>query len=330
MISILCPCFNEEKSLPLFWERVTGVLDGSDESYELVFVNDGSTDGTLSVMLALAHLRDSVRIINLSRNFGKEAALSAAIDYANGDAVIPIDADLQDPPELIVEMIAKWKEGYDVVLARRTDRKSDSFFKRWTAGCFYRLHNKISQPSLPENVGDFRLMSRRVVDVVKLLPERQRFMKGLFAWVGFNSASIGYTRTERSAGKSSFNFFRLWKLAIEGITSFSALPLTIWSYLGGLISLAAFIYAAYVAVRTFIYGTDVPGYASTLCLILFLGGLQLLGIGIIGEYLSRTYMESKGRPLYVVADVFGSKNSRGNPTEALSPDDQRRQSAVSP
>ncbi|MDR1020790.1 MAG: glycosyltransferase family 2 protein [Synergistaceae bacterium] len=315
MISILCPCFNEEKSLPLFWERITGVLDGNGEDYEFVFVNDGSTDGTLSVMLRLAGLRVSVRVISLSRNFGKEAALSAAIDYAAGDAVIPIDADLQDPPELIPDMIAKWKEGYDVVLARRTDRKSDSFLKRWTAGCFYRLHNRISHPPLPENVGDFRLMSRRVIDVVKLLPERQRFMKGLFAWVGFDTAVIGYTRAERSAGKSSFNFFRLWKLAVEGITSFSALPLVIWSYLGGLISLAAFLYAGYIALRTLIYGVSVPGYASTLCLILFLGGLQLLGIGVIGEYLSRTYMEAKGRPLYVVADVFGPGGKREESTE---------------
>lgn len=305
MISVLCPCFNEEKSLPLFWERITAVM-GTGDDCEFVFVNDGSTDGTLSVMLELASLHGGVRIINLSRNFGKEAALSAAIDYASGDAVIPIDADLQDPPELIPDMIAKWKEGYDVVLARRTDRKSDSFLKRWTAGCFYRLHNRISHPPIPENVGDFRLMSRRVVDVLKLLPERQRFMKGLFAWVGFKTAVIGYARAERSAGKSSFNFFRLWKLAVEGITSFSALPLIIWSYLGGIISLAAFLYAAYVALRTIMYGVTVPGYASTLCLMLFLGGLQLLGIGIIGEYLSRTYMEAKGRPLYVVADIFGS------------------------
>jgi glycosyltransferase involved in cell wall biosynthesis len=279
-------------------------MEKTGEDFELVFVNDGSGDGTLAALIGFASARDDVRVINLSRNFGKEAALSAAIDYARGDAVIPIDADLQDPPELIPEMIAKWRDGYDVVLARRVDRKNDGFFKRLTAKYFYRIHNRISSPPLPENVGDFRLMSRRVVDVIKRLPERQRFMKGLFSWVGFRSVSVDYTRPPRSAGSSKFNFFRLWKLAMEGFTSFSTTPLVIWGYIGGFISSAAFVYAAFIIARTVIYGIDVPGYASTICLILFLGGLQMLSIGIVGEYLGRTYMETKQRPLYVVSDVF--------------------------
>ncbi|GHV57034.1 glycosyl transferase [Synergistales bacterium] len=276
-----------------------------EEEFEFIFVNDGSADGTLGVLLSLASDKDNnVRVVNLSRNFGKEAALTAAIDYARGDAVIPIDADLQDPPELVLKMIAKWREGFDVVLARRADRNSDTFAKRVTAMMFYRFHNKISSPPLPENVGDFRLMSRRVVDVLKRLPERQRFMKGLFAWVGFKSALIDYTRQERNAGRSSFNFWRLWRLAVEGITSFSALPLTVWSYLGMFTSLTSILYGAYIVIRTMVRGIELPGYASTICLILFLGGLQLMGIGVMGEYLSRTYMESKQRPIYVVADIF--------------------------
>jgi glycosyltransferase involved in cell wall biosynthesis len=282
-----------------------------DEDFELIFVNDGSKDGTLEILLGYASQNNFVRVINFSRNFGKEAALTAAIDHARGDAVIPIDVDLQDPPELIIDMIEKWREGFDVVLARRADRRSDSILKRVTAKMFYSFHNKISNPHMPENVGDFRLMSRKVADVIKRLPERQRFMKGLFAWVGFKSTIIDYTRTERSAGQSSFNFWKLWKLALEGITSFSNLPLTIWSYMGFFISAVSFIYAAFIAIRTIIYGVDVPGYSSTLCLVLFLGGLQLLGIGVIGEYLSRTYMETKQRPIYVVSDIFDFETLTG-------------------
>jgi glycosyltransferase involved in cell wall biosynthesis len=283
-----------------------------DEDYEVVFVDDGSGDGTLGILRGLASASPVVRVVQLSRNFGKEAALTAAIDFASGDAVIPIDADLQDPPEIIPKLIDKWREGYDVVLARRSDRRADSFFKRWSAKIFYHLNNKISRTPLPENVGDFRMMSRRVVDVLKQLPERQRFMKGLFAWVGFKSATVDYARAERSTGRSSFNFARLLGLAVEGITSFSSLPLVVWSYLGAVISFFSFIYAVFIVGRTVISGVDLPGYASTLCLMLFLGGVQLIGIGILGEYVGRTYMESKRRPIYIVAEVWGrGKDANG-------------------
>lgn len=243
-------------------------------------------------------------MVDLSRNFGKEAALTAALEHSTGDAVVPIDADLQDPPELIAAMLAKWREGYEVVLARRSDRTSDSWLKRVTAQMFYRVHNRISCPELPENVGDFRLMDRKVVEALGGLHETHRFMKGLFAWVGFKSCIIDYVREARAAGETKFNGWRLWKLAVEGITSFSTFPLTIWFYLGSLTAFGAFIYGAYIVLRTLAWGIEVPGYASLLCLILFFGGLQLLGVGILGEYLGRAYMESKRRPVYVVRDVY--------------------------
>ncbi|MBQ6112590.1 MAG: glycosyltransferase family 2 protein, partial [Synergistaceae bacterium] len=267
-------------------------------------VNDGSKDNTWAEICSAREADSRVCGICFSRNFGKEAALTAALDYSCGDAVIPIDADLQDPPELISEMIQKWHEGYDVVLARRADRSSDSMLKRTTAKMFYKLHNSISSPALPENVGDFRLMDRKVVDALGTLKESHRFMKGLFAWAGFKTFTLDYTREKRAAGSTKFNGWRLWKLAVEGITSFSTAPLTIWLYLGFTISAAAFIYGLYIFLRTCIYGIDVPGYASLVCLILLFGGLQLSGIGILGEYIGRAYIESKRRPVYLVREVF--------------------------
>jgi len=305
MISVLCPFYNEESGVGIFFETLIPVMENIGDDFEIVCVNDGSTDNTLHELNEMAESDRRIRVIDLSRNFGKEAALTAAIDFSLGDAVIPIDADLQDPPQLIEEMIKKWKEGFDVVLARRKDRKSDSFLKRSTALAFYKLHNIISKHPLPENVGDFRLMSREVVEAIKKLPERQRFMKGLFAWVGFKTCFVDYIRKERSAGKSKFNGWKLWKLAIEGITSFSTFPLTIWLYIGGITAFCSFGYAVFIFMRTLIFGIDLPGYASMLCLILFLGGLQLIGIGIIGEYLGRVYMESKQRPIYIVRENKG-------------------------
>ena len=243
--------------------------------------------------------------MDFSRNFGKEAALTAALDYARGDAVIPIDADLQDPPELIADMIAKWHEGCEVVLARRADRSSDSWPKRFTARMFYKFHNVISNPHIPENVGDFRLMDRAVIEALKQCRESCRFMKGLFAWAGFRSYTLDYRRETRSAGSAKLNGWKLWTLALEGITSFSTAPLTIWLYLGGVISFGAFAYLAYIFMRTIISGVEVPGYASIVCMILFFGGLNLVGIGLIGQYLGRTYIESKRRPIYIVRKVYG-------------------------
>ncbi|MDR1731039.1 MAG: glycosyltransferase family 2 protein, partial [Synergistaceae bacterium] len=299
IISILCPCYNEEETIPVFFQKIIPILESLKEPFEIVCVNDGSRDSTLEVLLSFARCDNRVKVLDLSRNFGKEAALTAAIDYALGDAVIPIDVDLQDPPELIPEMVAKWREGYEVILARRIDRSSDSLMKRITAKIFYRFHNIVSRPHLPENVGDFRLMDRCVVEAVKSLHEHHRFMKGLFAWVGFKEWTIGYVRQPRTSGKSKFNAWRLWKFALEGITSFSTFPLTIWLYLGSLISLCSFCYGAFIFFKTIILGIELPGYASSICLILFFGGLQLLGIGIIGEYLGRTYIESKQRPVYI-------------------------------
>lgn len=304
MISILCPCYNEEAVLDIFFSRIKAVMNEVAEPFEIVCVNDGSTDNTINVLKSHAENDSRIKLVDLSRNFGKEAALTAALDYSCGDAVIPIDADLQDPPELISDMIKKWHEGYEVVLARRADRSSDSMLKRTTAKMFYKLHNSISSPPLPENVGDFRLMDRKVVDALANLKESHRFMKGLFAWVGFRTFTLDYTREKRAAGSTKFNGWRLWKLAVEGITSFSTAPLTIWLYVGLTISAAAFLYGLYIFLRTCIYGIDVPGYASLVCLILLFGGLQLSGIGILGEYIGRSYIESKRRPVYLVREVF--------------------------
>ena len=294
--------------MPLFFERVIKVMESADckEDFEIVCVNDGSRDNTLKILKAFADKDKRIRVVDFSRNFGKEAALTAALDYAKGDAVIPIDADLQDPPELILKMIEKWHDGYEVILAKRADRSSDSFLKRVTASLFYKFHNIISQPHIPENVGDFRLMDRKVVDALGGLKETHRFMKGLFAWVGFKTFTLEYTRDVRASGSTKFNGVKLWKLALEGITSFSSAPLTIWLYAGSVIALSAFIYGLYIFIRTLIFGIDVPGYASLVCLILFFGGLQLIGIGILGEYLGRTYIESKRRPVYIVREVYGN------------------------
>jgi glycosyltransferase involved in cell wall biosynthesis len=304
MISILCPCYNEEDALPIFFREIVPVMESLGEPFEFVCVNDGSRDATLDVLLSFAKKDSRIKVVDLSRNFGKEAALTAAIDYASGDAVVPIDVDLQDPPELILAMVEKWHEGYEMVLAKRADRSSDSFMKRLTAQLFYRLHNKISTSSIPENVGDFRLMDRCVVEALSELHERHRFMKGLFAWVGFKTCTIEYTRRLRTAGKSKFSGWRLWKFALEGITSFSTFPLTMWLYFGSFVSLSAFCYGLFIFFRTLIQGVELPGYASSICLILFFGGLQLLGIGILGEYIGRTYMESKQRPVYIVRSQF--------------------------
>lgn len=308
LISITCPFFNEEDSVKLFFDSIFKVMDQLKEDFEIVCVNDGSTDKTLDLLYEYSANHTNIKVINLSRNFGKEAALTAAIDFSVGDVVIPIDADLQDPPALIIQMLDKWREGYDVVLARRTDRSSDTFLKRLTAKTFYKLHNKISSSPLPENVGDFRLMSREVIEAVKCMPERHRFMKGLFAWVGFKTAIIDYARVPRSAGKTKFKGWCLWNFALEGITSFCTLPLTIWLYVGFMTALGSFLYASYIFIRTIILGIELPGYASTLCLILFFGGLQLMGIGVIGEYLGRTYIESKQRPIYIVKKEKSDNN----------------------
>ena len=304
IISIIAPCYNEEETIEPFLRRIEEILTQINEPYEIVFINDGSRDNTLNVLLNAKQNFKNIRIINFSRNFGKEAALTAGLDKARGEAAIPIDVDLQDPPELIKELVAKWREGYDVVLAKRADRTSDSFAKRVSADLFYKLNGKISNVDIPNNVGDFRLMSKRVVEALKQLPENQRFMKGLFAWVGFKTVAIEYVREKREAGQSSFNGWKLWNFALDGITSFSTLPLRIWLYIGALVSFLSFLYGSFIILKTLIFGVDLPGYASLAVIMLFLGGIQLIGIGILGEYIGRIYSESKRRPSYIIEGEY--------------------------
>lgn len=310
LVSLLVPCFNEEEVLPLFLERMQPILRALPGlRHEIVFVNDGSTDGTLAFLIGQTLRDPSIRVVDLSRNFGKEAALSAGLTEARGDAVVPFDADLQDPPEVIPRLVERWREGFEVVIARRVDRSCDGFLKRETANAFYRLHGRMTDIDLPENAGDFRLMDRRVVDALNAMPESCRFMKGLFAWAGFRTACVDYVRQPRAAGRSKFSGWKLWNLALEGITSFSTLPLRIWTYAGFVVAAGALVYALAVAVRTLVLGVDVPGYASLTVLILLFGGLQMIGMGMIGEYIGRIYMESKRRPLYFVRARFGGEPS---------------------
>ena len=308
LISIVVPFFNEGGAINHFYSGMSPILSlNIGCNFEVICVDDGSTDSTLSELIELTKKDTRFHILEFSRNFGKEAALSAGIDFANGDAVIPIDADLQDPPELIIKMVQLWKDGAEVVLAKRVDRSTDSFMKRKTASLFYKLHNKLSTSMrIPENVGDFRLMDRVVVDALKQLPERQRFMKGLFAWVGFKSVTVEYSRSSRSAGETKFSGWRLWNFALEGITSFSLVPLKIWTYFGLFGAFLAFLYASFIIVRTLIFGIVLPGYASLLVVVLFFGSLQLISIGILGEYIGRIYFETKNRPLYIVRKRYGN------------------------
>ena len=308
LISIVVPFFNEGGAINHFYSGMSPILSlNIGCNFEVICVDDGSTDSTLSELIELTKKDTRFHILEFSRNFGKEAALSAGIDFANGDAVIPIDADLQDPPELIIKMVQLWKDGAEVVLAKRVDRSTDSFMKRKTASLFYKLHNKLSTTMrIPENVGDFRLMDRVVVDALKQLPERQRFMKGLFAWVGFKSVTVEYSRSSRSAGETKFSGWRLWNFALEGITSFSLVPLKIWTYFGLFGAFLAFLYASFIIIRTLIFGIVLPGYASLLVVVLFFGSLQLISLGILGEYIGRIYFETKNRPLYIVRKRYGN------------------------
>ncbi len=299
-LSLVVPFFNEQEMVPLFFDRVLPVLDSLQETFEIVCVNDGSADATLERLLAAKQRCPRIQVLDLSRNFGKEAALTAGLDFCTGQAVIPIDSDLQDPPELIREMLACWREGNEVVLACRSDRASDTPIKRTTAEWFYHLHNLLCDLKIPRNVGDYRLMDRLVVDALKTLPERQRFMKGMFAWVGFKTATVYYTREPRAEGQSKFNGWRLWNFALEGLTSFSTLPLRVWTYLGLVISLLSFVYGSILIAKTILLGRDAPGYTSTIVSVLFLGGVILIGIGVLGEYIGRIYTEVKQRPVYIV------------------------------
>lgn len=311
ILSVICPVKDEQEAIAPFVDRLRAVLEGladpGAKSFEILFIDDGSSDGTLAE-IRRANLADGrVRGISFSRNFGKEAALSAGLDHARGAAVIPLDVDLQDPPEVLRDMVAKWREGFDIVYGVRDNRASDSLPKRLTADLYYRAHNWLSEDKIPEHAGDFRLLDRKVVDVIRAMPERTRFMKGLFAWAGFRQASVPYTREPRQVGTSKFSYWKLWTFALDGITSASTVPLRVWSYLGGVVALFALGYALVVIVRTLVFGVQVPGYASLMVAVLFLGGLQLLSLGVLGEYVGRILVESKRRPLYVVRDEVGGE-----------------------
>lgn len=304
-ISLVAPMYNESEGLDQFFAKVIPILEKIGPAWEIICVNDGSRDDTLAKLIA-HHQRDPrIKVINFSRNFGKEAGTTAGIDFSRGQAVIPIDADLQDPPELILTMVEKWREGYKVVLATRSERKEDTWLKRHSALMFYRLISAMSEVHIPKNTGDFRLMDRQVVDTLKQLPEKTRFMKGIFAWLGFPTTTIYFERPARFAGQTSWNYWKLWRFALDGIFAFTTLPLQVWTYLGAGISLLSFLYATLLIFRTLLHGVEVPGYASTMVVILFLGGIQLISLGIIGEYVGRIYKEVKGRPIYIVAETYG-------------------------
>ncbi|ELH8786729.1 glycosyltransferase family 2 protein [Salmonella enterica] len=299
-ISLVVPVFNEEATIPIFYKTVREFEGLKEHEVEIVFINDGSSDSTESIINALAVSDKLVVPLSFTRNFGKEPALFAGLDNATGEAVIPIDVDLQDPIDVIPKLIDRWLDGADMVLAKRADRSTDGRLKRKSAEWFYKLHNKISNPKIEENVGDFRLMSREVVENIKLLPERNLFMKGVLSWVGGKIDVVEYSRAERVAGNSKFNGWKLWNLALEGITSFSTFPLRMWTYIGLAVASASFIYGAWMILDKLLFGNSVPGYPSLLVSILFLGEVQLIGIGVLGEYIGRIYTEIKKRPRYIL------------------------------
>ena len=303
-LSLVAPAYNEEAVLPTFFARIEAVLDGCGVDYEIICINDGSRDATLAVLLRHRQRNPRIKVIDLSRNFGKEVALTAGLDAAAGDMVVPIDVDLQDPPELIERFIARWEEGYDVVYGVRARRDKDSWLKRATAAGFYRVFQMVSDTGLPP-AGDFRLMDRSVVDVLRAMPERSRFMKGLFAWVGFRQIGEPYARPERAAGSSRWAYWKLWNFAIDGLTSFTTVPLRIWTYIGGIAAAAAFLYALFLVAHTLLRGRDVPGYPSLMVVVLMSFGVQMIAIGILGEYIGRIYEETKQRPLYVTRRRYG-------------------------
>jgi glycosyltransferase involved in cell wall biosynthesis len=305
-LSVVVAAFNEEATLPLLHPRLRAALDGLGlEQARVIYVDDGSRDDTWAVLQDLAAADPSVRLLRLARNFGKEIALTAGLDQVDTDAAIVIDADGQDPPELIPQFVEKWRQGFDVVYGTRTRRDGESWFKRATAAAFYRVINRLSDTPIPADTGDFRLMSRRVLDALGQLRERQRFMKGLFAWVGFRQVALPYARAPRLAGTTKFNYWRLWNLALEGITGFSTVPLRVATYLGLGAALLAFVYGAWVIAKTLLWGDPVQGWPTMMTVILFLGGVQLIALGILGEYLGRLYVEAKQRPLYLVSERRG-------------------------
>ncbi len=300
----MVPVYNEEAVLPQFHQRIVSCLESLDISWEIIYIDDGSDDKSISILKQFRLTTPNVGLLHFSRNFGKEQAMSAGLRVASGEAVIIIDADLQDPPELIPSMITAWQQDVDVVNMRRLTRQGESIFKRMTAHAFYRVINKLSTVTIEEDVGDFRLLSRRAVDALNELQESNRFMKGLFSWIGYRQVTLDYDREPRAAGETKWSYWKLWNFAIEGVTGFSTVPLKIATYAGFISAIGAFLYACYFVFKTLFIGEDVPGFPTLIVTILFLGGLQLMAIGVIGEYLGRLFIESKRRPLYLVDEYL--------------------------
>jgi glycosyltransferase involved in cell wall biosynthesis len=301
-LTVVVAAHNEEEALPLLHPRIAAVFDGLDLDARVLYVDDGSRDRTWEVLTDLAARDPRVSLLRLSRNFGKELALTAGLDQVDSDAAVVLDADGQDPPELIAQFVERWRAGADVVYGRRSSRADDTWLKRSTARAFYRVIHRLSDTDIPSDAGDFRLVSRRVLDALRGLRERQRFMKGLFAWVGYPTASVDYERPARIAGSSKWNYWRLWNFALEGITGFSTAPLRVATYIGLASALFAFGFGAWIVFKTLAWGDPVAGWPSMMVVVLFLGGAQLMALGVIGEYLGRLYLESKQRPLYLVRD----------------------------
>ena len=304
LISLIVPVYNEADAIDTFLAQLGARLHVPNSRPDIIFVNDGSTDATLSVLLEVAAKRDDVTVVNLSRNFGKEAAMTAGLDHAQADAVVLMDVDLQDPPELVAIFVEHWRAGYDIAYGLRESRDGETRLKTATAALFYTWFNRIADTPIPHNVGDFRLLDRRVVAALRLLPERGRFMKGLFAWVGFPSIAVPFERPPRQAGTTKWNYWRLWNFAIEGIVSFSTAPLRIWTYLGVGLATLSTLYALYILIRVFLVGVDVPGYASLIVVILAGTALNLISLGMIGEYVTRLFIEAKQRPIYLTEGVY--------------------------
>ena len=305
-LSVVIPILNETRGLPALEQRLRAVLDGLDRRWDVVLVDDGSSDGTLDALRHL-HLRDPrYKAVSLSRNFGKEIAVAAGLRFATGDGVVVMDGDLQHPPELIPDFIEKWNAGYDIVYAQRSSRDTDAALHRWSARLFYRIFRSVTGTELPDGAGDFRLLDRKAVEVFNRMGERARFNKGLYAWIGFRSIGIPYEVEARSEGRSRWHPRQLLRFALDGLASFTTLPLRIWSYVGLLVGAAAFVYTAIFLTKTLIYGTDVPGFPTLVISVMFLAGVQLISLGVIGEYLGRVYEEVKGRPLFIVSETIGT------------------------
>lgn len=316
VLSLVVPVMNEEETIGLFLEAIEKTLGSQVPHLEVLFVDDGSTDGTLACLEAAAAGDARVRYLSLTRNFGKEAAMSAGIEQARGDAIVPMDVDLQDPPEVILEFISQWQAGYDMVYGVRAARNEDTATKRKTAGWFYRVFNRLTFTEIPRDAGDFRLLDRRVVEALRRLPERNRFMKGLFSWPGYRSVGVTYQRPSRTAGTTKFNYWKLWNFALDGVVSFSTWPLRVWTYIGSVVAALSFLYILVIISKTVLFGADAPGYASLMVAILFFGGMQLISIGVLGEYLGRLFMETKQRPLYLI----DHDSLHDSPPGSVSPD----------